>query len=385
MESHYCRSSTTKLYLEPMFDSFNTLYREYRTSCGGTSGTSKLASKGLFKRIFSEMNIGLFSPKKDLCDVCCRYESGNLSEEIYNLHQNRKIDAREEKERDKENSKCDASLRVVTMDLQAVLLSPKLNASALYYKTKLACHHFTVFDLSSKDVSCYFWHEGQGDLSANSFSSCIAHYIESVVADDSNIKHIIVYSDGCTYQNRNVTLANTLYHISTKFGIEITQKFLEKGHTQMEVDAVHSVIERKVKGRNIHIPQNYVECISDARPSQPYKVNYVDHSFFKDYSALNYYKSVRPGTKVGDSVVTDIRVIHYSPHTDVKYKLSYHDELCDLPRKARTGTVSCGEPVQLHGADLSIKKSKFDHLQALKSVLPRDYHAFYDSLRHFDM
>ncbi|WAR05978.1 LOW QUALITY PROTEIN: hypothetical protein MAR_021347, partial [Mya arenaria] len=61
--------------------------------------------------------------------------------------------------------------KVITMDLQAVLLCPKLQASALYYHTKLACHNFTIMDISCKSVSCYFWTEVEGDLTASSFTS----------------------------------------------------------------------------------------------------------------------------------------------------------------------------------------------------------------------
>lgn len=236
--------------------------------------------------------------------------------------------------------------------------------------------------MKTKDVTCYFWHEGQADLSGNSFASCIANYIENILAKDNHVKHIILYSDGCTYQNRNVVLTNTLYHISKKFGIEITQKILEKGHTQMEVDSVHSVIERKLKRKNIYVPQNYVDVMTSVRPSQPYIVHYVDHSFFKKYSDLSYYTSIRPGTKVGDPVVTDLRVIHYSANGEVTYKLMFSDDFSEFPRRAKNSEAQREEPFKLHDKPLAIKKSKFEHLMALKHVMPSDYHAFYDNLSH---
>ena len=274
LESHYCRSNNSKLFLEPVFDSLSALYNEYKRQ----TSSDKYASIKLFRQIFESMNIGIYKPKKDQCDTCVGFEVGNVTEEEYNIHQHRKQQARAEKERDKDlGNLSERSTRVITVDLQAVLLSPKLNASALYYKTKLACHNYTIFDLNSKDVTCYFWHEGQGDLSGNSFASCMAHYIESIVSSDVN--HVIVYSDGCGYQNRNSILANTLCHLSRKLNVTITQKFLEKGHTQMEVDSVHSVVERKIKRKNIYVPQNYVEILQEVRPAHPFVVHYIDHSF----------------------------------------------------------------------------------------------------------
>ena len=123
-----------------------------------------------------------------------------------------------------------ADTKVIAMDLQALLMCPILQASALYYRTKLSCHNFTIFDMKTKDVMCYFWNETEGDLLSNSFASCIVDYINKL---DDNIKTLIMYSDGCTYQNRNVVLSNALLKSAHDKGITIFQKYLEKGHTQM--------------------------------------------------------------------------------------------------------------------------------------------------------
>ena len=130
------------------------------------------------------------------------------------------------------------------------------------------------------------------------------------------------------------------------------------------------------------MPQNYVELIESARSSQPYTVHYVDHSFFRKYSDLNYYISIRPGTRVGDPVVVDIRVLHYSTNGDVTYKLMFSDEFRELPRRARNSEANHEDPGPLYDKPLAIKKSKFDHLMALKHVIPSDYHPFYDKLLH---
>ncbi|ELT92014.1 hypothetical protein CAPTEDRAFT_209338 [Capitella teleta] len=45
------------------------------------------------------------------------------------------------------------------MDLQAVLLSPKTDASCMFYKTKLQLHIFTLFCLDNKEGHCYCWDE----------------------------------------------------------------------------------------------------------------------------------------------------------------------------------------------------------------------------------
>ena len=66
----------------------------------------------------------------------------------------------------------------LTMDLQVVLLAPRVFANANYYQNKtkqkqLYCHDFTIYILSNRDVVCYFWHEMNGELKNSNFASCI--------------------------------------------------------------------------------------------------------------------------------------------------------------------------------------------------------------------
>ncbi|KAK6182966.1 hypothetical protein SNE40_010529 [Patella caerulea] len=379
LPSHYCRSSSSKNYLEPVFATGTELYRVYKNYC--SENGKVCCGRKLFFEVFNELNMALFSPKKDRCDTCCSYEVKNLDDTTYREHIEAKDMARAEKDRDKQRAANDPSLVVLTMDLQALLLAPKLNASAQYYKTKLGCHNFTIYDIVSKYVQCYFWYESQGDLSASSFASCVEHYLQSRI--NERVQEIIIYSDGCTYQNRNSTMSNTLLMLSKKYGITITQKFLEHGHTQMECDSIHAVIERTIAKKPIYVPQNYVDKIREARVKPfPYKVEFLTHKFFKDYASLGYYTSVRPGSKVGDPVVTNLRVLQYSG-SQIQYKTKYSDLFQDLPRRSKQRDPEPTDETQtLHLTAIPLKKKKFDHLQDLKPFIPKDYHDFYDNLPH---
>jgi len=161
------------------------------------------------------LNIGLFSPKKDQCDLCCGFQTGNTGSEEYETHLCRKVLARLEKQH-KMHKK-----NVFTMDLQSVLLAPRLMASALYYKTKLCIHNFTVFNLGTKEGTCYMWHEGEGGLSANEFTSIICSFVEAFETEEND--EVTFWSDGCTYQNRNVTLSNGLTFIAIRKKITMNE------------------------------------------------------------------------------------------------------------------------------------------------------------------
>lgn len=95
------------------------------------------------------------------------------------------------------------------MDLQAVLICPVLKASALYYRTKLKVHNFTLFDLKSSEGYCFLWDESEG-LNADEFCSIMFHFICNKLDLSPPMNEIIIFSDGCTYQNRNSILANNV-------------------------------------------------------------------------------------------------------------------------------------------------------------------------------
>lgn len=378
-ESHYCRKSSTKLYLEPFWQSKSALFKEYLKYCEDQKKSHLSASRYTFWEVFENLNLSLYSPKKDQCDTCCSYKAGNISDTEYQLHLIRKTEAQSQKEKDK--AKNDASIAVFTMDLQAVLLCPYLKASALYYKMKLKVHNFTISNLKTKEGFCFLWDESEGGLTADEFSSIIVDFIINYI-DTTVIRKVIIYSDGCTYQNRNSILSNALLFVAAKTGISIVQKYLEKGHTQMECDAMHSTIERQIKNREIYSPAGYVEACKTARNNPgPYNVIQLDHTFFKKYSSQPYFSSIRPGNKLGDPQVTDIRCLKYGPKGSIKFKLNHSEKYQLLPRRINQPNSSdCFQ--QLYHSKLPITNVKYNHLQELKCVIPRDLHSFYDSLTH---
>jgi len=237
MPSHYRRSQSSKEYLEPIINSKAQLYKLYAEECAGRNETPLGRTK--FNAVLEQKNISLFSPKNDQCDLCCSYDAGNTTVDQWNLHILAKNRARKEKDIDKQSAiagKCN----VLTMDLESVKLAPFLKASSLYYKTKLCVHNFTVYDLKTHNVKCYWWNESEGDLQASTYASCLLNYIEEEHSDDLPL---IIYSDGCTCQNRNAVLSNALLSVAVKSGRVIIQKYLEKGHTQMECDLSPNISE----------------------------------------------------------------------------------------------------------------------------------------------
>lgn len=150
----------------------------------------------------------------------------------------------------------------------------------------------------------------------------------------------------------------------------------------MECDSVHSSIERKKRNKELYVPADFVRIIKEARTNpEPYKVIYVDHAFFKDFSKINFYKSIRPGLKTGDPQVTDLKCLKYDS-TGVYYKLDYQNDWILLPQKKGKVNINRTNIITpLYKRPISIPSRKFKDLQSLKRLLPQDYHNFYDQLK----
>jgi len=377
--SHYCRQSTSKIYVESTFVSLSSMYKVFQEWCQEKNIT--YATKTIFCKTLNTENIKIHQPRKDQCDICVGYKLGSVSETVYNRHVNRKTMAREEKNKFKAEVSC--TKVVITMDLQSVLLCPKTDASAMYYKQKLQLHNFTIYRLNDKDVTLYVWHEGNGSVSANEFTSCIIQYIDTL---PNEVTEVILISDGCNYQNRNKTLACALSTLAKTKSITIEQLFLTKGHTMMEADNVHSTLEHYFKSP-IYSPGDYISRMRLARCNQPYKINVLEYSFFKNYDDVCSLTSLRPGKKTGDKVVTDICKIQYTHEGEILYKTEFEDGWTKLPEQkkvkiTRRTVIESQTLTNLYNAPLPISDTKFKDLQSLKPVIDKEYHPFYDNLPH---
>lgn len=65
-------------------------------------------------------------------------------------------------------------------------------------------------------------------------------------------------------------------------------------------------------------------------PMPRYEARLLEYSFFTDFSKDLIYKIIRPGKKVNDPVVTDLRVLEYRTNGTIWYKVNFDDELKPL-------------------------------------------------------
>ncbi|KAL4720776.1 hypothetical protein ACJJTC_017583 [Scirpophaga incertulas] len=298
VDSHYCRADTKRTYIEGG-KTVADLHRDYVAEC---------KSKGLpfgnylayYKIFCTEYNMAFFKPKKDQCESYTNYTNATekdkqIMKHDYELHLKEKQLARDQKDQDK-NYTPDTCI-VSVYDLQTAMSCPKGDTSTYYYVSKLNCYNFTIYDIKTKDVNCYVWHEGEAKRGAIEIGTCILKYIKSLEETakklDSKLD-LICYSDNCCGQQKNhYLIAVYIFAVyNYDFINSICHKFLIKGHTQNEGDSVHSVIERQIqrslKSGAIYTPDQYTQIIRSAKKTDDtqnyafyYKTSYEEEHFNK--------------------------------------------------------------------------------------------------------
>ncbi len=245
-----------------------------------------------------------------------------------------------------------------------------------------AGHNFTLFNLKSKEGHCYNWDESEGDLSSEVFTHLHYHHFEGVIKDHAEIKEIVVWRVGSSYQNCNATMANAFSKLSRKYGVVITQKYLVAGQRQMECDNKHSTIEHKMI-MDIFTPRDYVIILQTARirPS-PYHVKIVKHDEFMKLNG-SYFLSIRPGKKAGDPTVRDLQALQVSSDGKVHYELSFSENsaLEALPQRVQVPNELMAW-IRMFPCALPIKERKFQNLQSMKHAMPVECHHFFQNLPH---
>ena len=280
--SHYCRSSSSREYLEKSLN-LTKMYGLYCDFCAENDLAHVKEHK--YREIFyTEFNIGFMAPKKDRCDKCERLSLNPdmQADDRVNIEEHlvRKKQTAIERERDRN----DKQKPVLCFDLEHVFSLPISGVSNFFYKRKLCTFNMTgTFSLTKKS---YFsvWHEGTGGRTGNNMACAVVRILDEVLLDHPDLSEITLWSDSCVSQNKNsvMTMALTEFmkkHPNLKI---IIQKFSEAGHSSIqEVDNVHSVIERHLRHQEVYSPAGLLKKLSTIK-----NCKVIQLSDFFDYYTL---------------------------------------------------------------------------------------------------
>ena len=171
---------------------------------------------------------------------------------------------------------------------------------------------------------------------------------------------------------------------SMRSGVTIQQTYLIAGHTQMECDSMHSTIERKLCC-DIYTPCDYVMLFHSAR-QQPSPYHVVQITFDEiQWLSGSYITSIRLGRTVGEPTVHQLRALKYTVDGKIKYKFGFSKGILfqKLPQKINI-PIELFTSIQMFNHLHHIPLRKYQALQSMKQVLPKDAHHYYDTLPHLD-
>lgn len=399
MESHYCRKSSKRMYLDQKL-SIAKMYQLYKNACSTQNKTPLSCSK--YRNVFgTDYNYSFYSPKKDQCSLCHKYKKDPIKyEALYREHQDRKTSSNEAKQRDKERSQNDDTFLSVTADLQSVLQIPSGDVGELYYTRKLCVYNFTIYEAKPPNKGfCFMWNEINGKRGSSEIATCLSKWIQTL---PDSIKEVSVFSDTCSGQNRNQFIAAFLLHLIQTSHLEvIEQKFLESGHTMMEVDSMHSAIECERKRTSIFSMNDWknvakrarsIRHRKDAPPYQVQEIKYNDIIDTKELAAtlITNKTMAQDGKKVQWLKIKCLRYEKTNPGI-IKFRYGYDGEysVLDTTKKTRSkkGPADPGTSGEMilpkaYTSILPITQSKKKDLINLcrTDIIPVEFHSWFQSL-----
>lgn len=280
-KSHYGRNDSDREYLAPNLN-IRKMYREYVLVSEFRQRT--VLSEYMFRDIFNtEFNLAFKRPKTDTCKTCdeinAKMKSLALSLEEMQRQEKLKLDhhqsvnekkiefARDVSDAKKSNGK----IHCYTFDLQKTLETPSLSTNVAYYKRQLWTFNLCIYDEVNEKGYMYMWSENVASRGANEIGSCLMKHMKDNLALQ-NAEEIILYSDSCGGQNRNIKMTLLLKKLlSTLENVNsIEQKFFISGHSYNSCDRCFGIIEKQRKATaDIFVPAHWENVVRVAKKKDP--------------------------------------------------------------------------------------------------------------------
>lgn len=324
--------------------------------------------------------------------TCKDLEKREQLENNYQSHVLRKEDCNLAKIRDKERALKEKNFMCCTFDLQGVLQIPSSDVSPMYYSRKLCTYNLTIYEMvPPNNAFCYVWTETNGKRGSLEIGTCLYQYIDQL---SETVTEISLFSDTCSGQNRNQNIsALLLYIVQTNPNVHvIEQKFLESGHSYMEVDSMHSSIEKAKKHVPVYTIHDWITIFRMARTSRSKKKPYqVKELTFKDFLDLENLSKLIMKNKLKNTLGEKVnwlkcKCFKYSKSKPwiLQYRYDHTSEYRDInvSGKGRPISLETLVPTKAYKQLRPITSLKKADLMKLckTEVIPEIFHPYFKSL-----
>ena len=230
-----------------------------------------------------------------------------------------------------------------------------------------------MYNIKTKVVRCYLWHEGIASRGSNEIASNVFDFL--IRSDNIGSKKVSFFADGCSGQNKNSIMPAMLLNFisQSKFIEEVTLHFFETNHGQNEGDSVHSTIERAIKRtKEITLPSELSMLVKMSR-RDPYFVKDVCTSDILDWKNLSQQMGIlrlrvsEEGDPMVWTSVMQLRV-KKNEHAKIFFKLSHlQKEFSTLNLLVRRNFLDISDPIQAYASPPKLSAEKYVDLSSLCS------------------
>lgn len=388
--SHYSRhKNLNKNYLSSNLN-ISLMYNLYKQEHNDP------VSKYVFRQIFDkDFNLSFHPPVSDSCKKCDIFitkiktaseeDIVKLNEE-HELHLRKAEAARNGMDCDVQAAKTDNQTTVIAFDLMKTLATPSLSVGIAYYKRQLWTYNLGIHNLSTGDAYMYVWDESIASRGPQEIGSCILHFVKNYVSTEK----LIMYSDQCGGQNRNIKMALICNFIVCSDYLSPTQihhKFLVSGHSYLPCDRDFGVIEKQKKYHpEIYVPNDWIKVILNARKKNPFKVVQMTQEDF--FSTVLLEKDITNRKINGEGEKVEWLKFQWILFTNDKpyhmfYKYSNNEFVTfSCVNLSKRIMAKPKELQKLYPNGHSIQKEKYNDLTELMQFIPPIHHDFYKNIKH---
>ncbi|KAK3922474.1 Replicase polyprotein 1a [Frankliniella fusca] len=391
-KSHYAREKTDKNFLDSHLTK-KILYEEYKQKCSTTP-----VSRWVFEKEFENMGLKIKPYKMDTCNTCDKLaceimyakdeEQRAVKLQEQQNHHTCWEEALDNKHKDIQEAKSNDKVEVVVFDMQQCLPTPHLQTSVVFYKRQLWVYNLTLHICSSDKSVHNMWHEGEGERGPNQVGSALYHYLMTLPEE---VESVTLWSDTCGGQNKNSIITATLQTVllHKKSLKTIDQKFLVPGHTHLECDRDHSIIESKKKqAAHIFVPRDWFNLVQTA--NKRFSVNRLTQDKMLDFKSLLKGRDsplIKRNKDVSGDVFSWKSTVWLRHSTtfapgEVGFKKSFNEaenfKFLNLKRRKAGALVL--QPALAYDGPLPISVLKKQDLLSLLYLIDPECHGFYQSL-----
>ena len=313
----------------------------------------------------------------------------------WELHKRRAERAYQQLKEDTALCQSDPTMEMLTFDLEQSLPTPVLTTNIVFYKRQLWTYNLGIHDCRSGRGCMHMWHEGIASRGSYEVGSCLLRHLKEM---NTTATHLVLYSDSCGGQNRNINILVLLLHIVANPDLTfevIDHKFMVSGHSYLPNDRDFGNIETaRRRCQHLFVPDDWCHLVRTARRRNPFAVTEMENKDFLSFEPLTkaiVNRKVNTDKKKVDWLgIRWIQVQKDEPF-QFRYRHSHNTleawKVVDLKRKAKGRPLDIGQ-VQLgpfYAGGRAVNKKKLDDLKALLPYIPPTHQRFYLQLIAGDM